>query len=72
TPGGSTVLADDASYGLITGYGPQPAGRYDAVITADGREWRRPVDLVEGAPTTLTVADGPDGPTLTQARDMAG
>ncbi|PRC43042.1 glycosyl transferase, partial [Mycobacterium sp. ITM-2017-0098] len=42
TPGGSTVLADDASYGLITGYGPQPAGRYDAVITADGREWRRP------------------------------
>ncbi|PRC60950.1 hypothetical protein C6A85_14350, partial [Mycobacterium sp. ITM-2017-0098] len=30
------------------------------------------MDLVEGAPTTLTVADGPDGPTLTQARDMAG
>ncbi|BBX68528.1 glycosyltransferase family 39 protein [Mycolicibacterium psychrotolerans] len=69
--GEPTVLADNASYGLITGYGPQPAGSYDAVITADGREWHQPVDVPADAPTTLVLADGRDGPTLYQTRDVA-
>ncbi|MEW5808015.1 MAG: glycosyltransferase family 39 protein [Actinomycetota bacterium] len=69
--GAHTVLADNASYGLVTGYGPQPAGRYDAVITAEGREWSQPVDVLADAPTTLVLTDGRDGPTLRQTRDVA-
>lgn len=70
--GAHTVLADNASYGLITGYGARPAGRYDAVITAEGREWHQPVDVPADAPTTIVLADGQDGPTLHQTRDVAG
>ncbi len=70
--GAHTVLADNASYGLITGYGPQPAGRYDAVITAEGQEWHQPVDVPTDAPTTLVLTDGRDGPTLRQTVDVAG
>jgi hypothetical protein len=68
----STVLADNASYGLITGYAPQPAGPYDAVITANGREWHRPVELADGQPTTLVLVDGQDGPTLLPMNDAPG
>ena len=32
------VLANQAGYGLITGYAAVPAGRYDAVVSANGRE----------------------------------
>ncbi|MGE4364628.1 MAG: glycosyltransferase family 39 protein [Mycolicibacterium sp.] len=66
-----TVLADNASYGLITGYGAEPAGAYDAVVTAGGREWRQPVELTDGTPTTLVVTDGRDGPAVHQTRDVA-
>lgn len=68
---GTTVLADNASYGLVTGYAPRPAGVYDAVITAgDGREWHRRVELSGVGPATLTLTDGPDGPVLQQLRDI--
>ena len=72
TPAGgeSTVLADNAQYGLITGYAPLPAGSYDATVTANGREWRLPVQLTGDGPTTLVLADGPDGPLLHPVRDM--
>jgi hypothetical protein len=66
------MLADNASYGLITGYAPQSAGPYDAVITANGREWHRPVELVDGQPTTLVLLDEQDGPTLLPMSDAAG
>jgi hypothetical protein len=69
--GPSTVLADNASYGLITGYGEQPAGTYDAVISAGGREWHRPIELADGAPATLLLTDGADGPALEQLADGA-
>lgn len=65
-----TVLADNASYGLITGYLPQPPGAHEAVITVEGREFRRPVVLADGAPTTLVLTDGPDGPDLRQVQDV--
>ena len=29
------VLANQAGYGLITGYAPLPAGQYDAVVTCE-------------------------------------
>ncbi|MBY0285780.1 MAG: glycosyltransferase family 39 protein [Mycobacteriaceae bacterium] len=67
-----TMLADNASYGLITGYAPQPAGAYDAVITANGREWHLPVELADGQPTTLVLIDGQDGPTLLPMSDTPG
>ncbi|MGE2721540.1 ArnT family glycosyltransferase [Mycolicibacterium celeriflavum] len=70
--GEPTVLADNASYGLITGYLPQPPGAHDAVITVEGREFRRPVVLDGAAPTTLILADGPDGPELRQVSDVPG
>lgn len=66
-----TVLADNASYGLITGYGAQPAGAYEAVVTAGGKEWRRPVEVTDGAPTTLVLTDSPAGPAVQQTRDLA-
>jgi hypothetical protein len=72
TPAGGapTVLASDAQYGLITGYAPLPAGNYDAVVTATGRECHRPVALTDGEPNTLVLTDGPDGPLLQQLRDV--
>ncbi len=70
--GSQEVLADNASYGLITGYGARPAGRYDAVINAGGQEWHRPVELVDGAPATLLLTDSADGPALQQLPDGAG
>ncbi len=72
-PGGEpTALADNAQYGLITGYAPMPAGRYDATVTAKGREWRLPVEVAEGGPTTLVLNDGPGGPLLHQMHDVPG
>jgi hypothetical protein len=68
--GGPTVLAKDAQYGLITGYAPLPAGSYDAVVTASGREWHQQVQLTGGEPNTLVLTDGPDGPLLEQLRDV--
>lgn len=72
TPAGGepTVLADHAEYGLITGYAPLPAGPYEAAVTANGREWRLPVQLAGDGPTTLTLTDGPDGPLLQPLRDV--
>jgi hypothetical protein len=71
-PGGDpTVLADNAQYGLITGYAPLPAGSYDATVTAGGREWHQPVQL-DGQPSTLILTDDPDGPGLAQIRDVPG
>jgi 4-amino-4-deoxy-L-arabinose transferase-like glycosyltransferase len=69
--GQPTVLASDASYGLITGYAPMPAGSYDAVVTANGRDFHRPVQL-PSAPTTLVLTDGTDGPAIQQVRDVSG
>jgi hypothetical protein len=73
TPQGGqpTVLANDASYGLITGYAPLPAGQYDAVVTTNGREFHRPVALT-AEPTTLMLTDGQDGPAVAQIRDVGG
>jgi Dolichyl-phosphate-mannose-protein mannosyltransferase len=68
--GEPTVLADNAQYGLVTGYAALPAGSYDAVVTANGREWHRPVEVTDGAPTTLVLIDGPDGPGLQPLRDV--
>lgn len=67
--GTSATLAENASYGLITGYGAQLAGGYDAVVTVAGREVRHRVELADGTPTTLLLTDGPDGPQLRQLRD---
>jgi uncharacterized protein DUF4397 len=71
TPAGGApmVLAQDAQYGLITGYAPLPAGSYDAVVTASGRDWHLPVQLT-GEPTTLVLTDGPDGPLVEPLRDV--
>jgi hypothetical protein len=65
------VLANPAGYGLITGYAPLPAGRYEAVVSANGREWRHPVEFPRGEPTSLLLTDGPDGPRLRTLRDVA-
>ena len=72
TPAGGrpTVLADNAQYGLITGYAPLPAGPYEAAVTANGREWRLPVQLTGDGPATLALTDGPDGPLLQPMRDV--
>jgi hypothetical protein len=64
------VLANQAGYGLITGYAAVPAGRYDAVVSANGREWRQPVEFVGGEPMSLLLTDGPDGPLLRTLRDV--
>lgn len=73
TPAGGepTVLADNAQYGLITGYAPLSAGAYHATVTANGREWRLPVQLTGDGPTTLMLTDGPGGPLLQQTRDVS-
>ena len=64
------VLANQAGYGLITGYAAVPAGRYDAVVSANGREWRQPVEFLGGEPMSLLLTDGPDGPLLRTLRDV--
>jgi hypothetical protein len=64
------VLANQAGYGLITGYAALPAGQYEAVVSANGREWRQPVEFLGGEPTSLLLTDGPDGPVLRTLRDV--
>ncbi|HET7665452.1 MAG TPA: glycosyl transferase, partial [Mycobacterium sp.] len=64
------VLANQVGYGLITGYATVPAGQYEAVVTANGREWRQPVEFFGGEPTSLLLTDGPDGPALRTLRDV--
>lgn len=64
------VLANQAGYGLITGYASVPAGQYEAVVSANGREWRQPVEFLGGEPTSLLLTDGPDGPVLRTLRDV--
>jgi hypothetical protein len=68
--GDPVVLANDAGYGLVTGYAPLAAGQYTAVITANGRESRQPVELIGGEPTSFLLTDGPDGPVLRAFRDV--
>jgi hypothetical protein len=58
------VLANQAGYGLITGYAAVPAGQYEAVVSANGRERRQPVEFHGGEPMSLLLTDGPDGPVL--------
>lgn len=69
--GEPTVLADNASYGLVTGYAPLGAAQYDAVVTAAGKE-RRQLVALDAAPTTLLLTDGPDGPQVQTLHDVAG
>jgi hypothetical protein len=64
------VLANQAGYGLITGYATLPPGQYEAVISANGREWRQPVEFLGGEPTSLLLTDGPDGPVVRTLRDV--
>jgi hypothetical protein len=64
------VLVNQAGYGLITGYAAVPAGQYEAVVTANGREWRQPVEFPGGVPVSLLLTDGPDGPLLRTLRDL--
>jgi hypothetical protein len=64
------VLANQVGYGLITGYATVPPGQYEAVVSANGREWREPVEFVGGEPTSLLLTDGPDGPVLRMLRDV--
>ncbi|AGB21263.1 PMT family glycosyltransferase, 4-amino-4-deoxy-L-arabinose transferase [Mycobacterium sp. JS623] len=64
------VLANQAGYGLITGYAPLPAGQYEAVVTANGRESRQPVEFLAGVPMSLLLTDGPDGPVLRTLVDV--
>jgi hypothetical protein len=64
------VLANQVGYGLITGYATLPAGQYDAVVSANGREWRQPVEFLGGEPTSLLLSDGPDGPVLRTLLDV--
>jgi hypothetical protein len=64
------VLANQAGYGLITGYAALPPGQYEAVVSANGREWRQPVEFLGGEPVSLLLTDGPDGPVLRTLRDV--
>jgi hypothetical protein len=64
------VLANQAGYGLITGYAALPAGQYEAVVSANGREWRQPVEIPGGQPMSLLLTDGPDGPVLRTLLDV--
>ncbi len=64
------VLANQAGYGLITGYAAVPAGRYEAVVSANGREWRQPVEFLADEPMSLLLTDGPDGPVLRTLLDV--
>ena len=64
------VLANQAGYGLITGYAAVPRGQYEAVVSAHGREWRQPVEFLGGEPMSLLLTDGPDGPVLRTLLDV--
>jgi 4-amino-4-deoxy-L-arabinose transferase-like glycosyltransferase len=64
------VLANQVGYGLITGYATVPPGRYEAVVSANGHEWRQPVEFLGGEPTSLLLTDGPDGPVVRTLRDV--
>jgi hypothetical protein len=64
------VLANDAGYGLVTGYAPLPGGQYTAIVTANGRQWQQPLDLPGGEPASFLLTDGPEGPTLSSLRDV--
>ncbi len=64
------VLVNQAGYGLITGYAELPAGQYEAVVSANGREWRQPVEFLDGEPMSFLLTDGPDGPLLRTLRDV--
>jgi hypothetical protein len=64
------VLANQVGYGLITGYATLPPGQYEAVVSANGREWRQPVEFLAGEPTSLLLTDGPDGPVVRTLRDV--
>jgi len=64
------VLANQVGYGLITGYAAVPAGQYEAVVSANGREWRQPVEFLGGEPMSLLLTDGPDGPVLRTLLDV--
>jgi hypothetical protein len=68
--GDPIVLANDAGYGLVTGYAPLPGGQYTAAVTANGREWQQPVALADGEPTSFLLTDGQDGPVLQPLRDV--
>jgi hypothetical protein len=68
--GDPIVLANDAGYGLVTGYAALQGGQYTAVVTANGRQWQQPVDLIGGEPTSFLLTDGPDGPVLRPLRDV--
>ncbi len=64
------VLANQVGYGLITGYAAVPAGQYEVVVTANGREWRQPVEFLGGAPMSLLLTDGTDGPVVRTLLDV--
>jgi hypothetical protein len=64
------VLANQAGYGLITGYAALPARQYEAVVSANGQEWRQPVEFLGGKPMSLLLSDGPDGPLLRTLLDV--
>lgn len=68
--GDPIALANDAGYGLVTGYAPLPGGPYTALIGANGRQWEQPVDLAGGEPTSFLLIDAPDGPVLRPLRDV--
>jgi hypothetical protein len=70
TAGDPIVLANNAGYGLVTGYALLPGGQYTAIVTANGQQWQQPVDLIGGEPTSLLLTDGPDGPALRPLRDV--
>jgi hypothetical protein len=70
TAGDPIVLANDAGYGLVTGYAALPGGQYTAIVTANGQQWQQPVDLIGGEPTSFLLTDGPDGPALRPLRDV--
>ena len=41
-----------------------------AIVTANGRQWQQPVDLISGEPTSLLLTDGSDGPALRPLFDV--
>src|SRR5262245_18416821 len=68
--GDPIVLANESGYGLFTGYAPLPGVQYTAAVTANGREWQQPGDLIGGEPTSFLLTDGPYGSTLSPLRDV--
>jgi hypothetical protein len=39
-------------------------------VSANGREWRQPVEFLGGEPMSLLLTDGPDGPVLRTLLDV--